>query len=215
MLRFASMDDLLSRAGARRLRRLGGRRRRRPGHGAGRLLPGPGRPDDGGRLADRRLGARRASRVRWATRSAASLCWPPRRRLVVGLRLFRRRPLVARRGLPGRTRARIAWALPFGVLGLPALLAFFPAFGFALGAPSVVAGPRPHPGSRGRSRLVGMAARACSSPASPGTIRHGARRQSRAGAGGSVVGLHGLTMLAVALCAAPATLADGRATLAA
>ena len=27
---------------------------------------------------------------------------------------------------------QFAWAMPFGVLGLPALLAFFPAFGFAL-----------------------------------------------------------------------------------
>ena len=54
-----------------------------------------------------------------------------RRRLVVGLWLFRRRLLVAWRGL-SRRADEFAWALPLGVFGLPAVLALFPALGFAL-----------------------------------------------------------------------------------
>ena len=54
-----------------------------------------------------------------------------RRRLVVGLRLFRRWLLVAWRSLSGRA-ADFVWAMPLGVFGLPAFLALFPALGFAL-----------------------------------------------------------------------------------
>ena len=79
---------------------------------------------------------------------------------------------------------QFAWALPFGVLGLPALLAVFPAFGFALAR---LSGP-PAPG--GSSRFAfGLTRRAngCAAILFTGFpvehARHGARPEPLADAG--------------------------------
>ena len=61
------------------------------------------------------------------------------------------------------------WAMPLGVVGLPAVLALFPAFGFALARAVWPPAPRAHAGARRGLRLHRMAARQSSSPAFPGT----------------------------------------------
>lgn len=105
---------------------------------------------------------------------------------------------------------QFAWALPFGVLGLPALLAFFPAFGFALaralwmpGAPRILAfvfGLTVSEWLRGHLftgfpwNTLGMAL--------------GQNLWLMQGA--SLFGLYGLTVLAIGIGAAPAVLGTGR-----
>ena len=102
-----------------------------------------------------------------------------------------------------------AWALPLGVVGLPILLAFFPALGL------VVARLLWAPGA---SRLFALALGLGLSEWLRGTILTGFPWNSLGMAlGGTLVtaqaaafvGLDGLTLLAIALFAAPATLADG------
>lgn len=102
-----------------------------------------------------------------------------------------------------------AWALPLGVVGLPILLAFFPAFGF------VVARLLWAPGA---SRLFALALGLGVSEWLRGTILTGFPWNSLGMALGgtlvtaqaaAVVGLDGLTLVAIAIFAAPATLADG------
>lgn len=110
---------------------------------------------------------------------------------------------------------KFAWALPLGVLGLPAGLALFPALGFALArlmwSPSGV-------------RVLALAAGLSAAEWLRGNILTGFPWNVPGMALGghlvtaqaaSVVGLWGLTLLATAICAAPATLADpGRRALA-
>jgi apolipoprotein N-acyltransferase len=105
---------------------------------------------------------------------------------------------------------RFAWALPLGVLGLPAVLACFTAIGFALSALLW----RPDGG-----RILSLAFGLGLSEIARGTLftgfpwnvfgmalgQHPALAQLA-----SVFGLYGLTALAIALAAAPATLADVR-----
>ncbi|HVL72388.1 MAG TPA: apolipoprotein N-acyltransferase [Beijerinckiaceae bacterium] len=102
-----------------------------------------------------------------------------------------------------------AWALPLGVLGLPALLAVFPALGFAL-ARAVW--------SPGIGRLFALAFGLGTSEWLRGILFTGFPWNAPGMALGqnlwlmqaaSVVGLHGLTILAILICAAPATLGDG------
>ncbi len=101
---------------------------------------------------------------------------------------------------------KFAWALPLGVLGLPAMLAFFPAAGFALarllwrpGAARVLA------------LAVGLGAsewlRCVAFTGFPWNEIGMALGQNVVLAQiASIVGLHGLTLAAVAIFAAPATL---------
>jgi apolipoprotein N-acyltransferase len=111
---------------------------------------------------------------------------------------------------------KFAWLLPVGVLGLPAGLALFPALGFALAR--LLWSPR-------GVRVLALAAGLTAAEWLRGNILTGFPWNVPGMALGghlvlaqaaSVVGIWGLTLLAVAICAAPATLADpGRRTLAA
>ncbi|KAB0267940.1 apolipoprotein N-acyltransferase [Microvirga brassicacearum] len=104
---------------------------------------------------------------------------------------------------------QFAWALPFGVLGLPALLAFFTAFGFAL-ARLLWTGDA--------TRILAFAAAVTLSEWLRGHLFTGFPWNSPGMALGqnlwlmqsaSVVGLYGLTLLGLAIGAAPAVLLTG------
>ncbi|WP_230531739.1 apolipoprotein N-acyltransferase [Microvirga roseola] len=108
---------------------------------------------------------------------------------------------------------QFAWALPFGVLGLPALLAFFPAFGFALARLLWT------PDSW---RILAFALGLTVSEILRGHLFTGFPWNTLGMALGqnlwlmqtaSVVGLYGLTFLAVGMAAAPALLVTGRTRL--
>ena len=101
------------------------------------------------------------------------------------------------------------WALPLGVLGLPALLAFFPAVGLAIAR--LLWAP-------GASRILALAIGLGVSEWARGHLFTGFPwNPFGMGLGGtlvtaqlaSLIGLDGLTLVTVALCAAPATLVDG------
>ena len=103
------------------------------------------------------------------------------------------------------------WALPFGVLGLPALLALFFGVGFALARLLW----RPGPG-----RVLALALGLSAAEAARGHLFTGFPWNPLGmGLGGNLVtaqaaalvGLDGLTLLTIALFAAPATLADRNA----
>ncbi len=104
------------------------RRRRRARHAAHRLRAGADRADDARGVADRRRGRPRRERRTVLGLAAGGV----RRRLVVGLRLFRRRPVVAGRrrfsstptSSPGRCRSACSACRPRS--------RSFPRFGFAL-----------------------------------------------------------------------------------
>ena len=106
---------------------------------------------------------------------------------------------------------RFAWALPLGVLGLPAALAIFPAIGFALAL--LLWTP-------GAARILALAFGLGLSELARGYLFTGFPWNDFGMAfgqfaplaqGASLVGLHGLTPIVIALCAAPATLADASA----
>ena len=103
-----------------------------------------------------------------------------------------------------------AWAMPFGVLGVPMVLAVFPALGFALARCLW---------SSGATRVIALAAALGLSEWLRGHVFTGFPWNTYGMAFGdgpilgqvaSVVGSPGLTLIAVALCAAPAVLADVR-----
>lgn len=103
-----------------------------------------------------------------------------------------------------------AWALPLGVVGLPAALAFFHAAGFALAR--LLWSP-------GAARILALAAGLGASEWLRGTLFTGFPWNSLGLALGqdlwpmqlaAIVGLHGLAPIAVAIAAAPATLGTGR-----
>lgn len=103
---------------------------------------------------------------------------------------------------------RFAWALPLGVLGLPAILAAFTAMGFALALMLW---------SAGAARILALAFGLGVAELARGHLFTGfpwnefgmAFGQYAALAqGASLIGLHGLTPIVIALCAAPATLGD-------
>ena len=105
---------------------------------------------------------------------------------------------------------QFAWALPFGVLGLPALLAFFPAFGFALARLLW----RPD-----APRILAFAFALTVSEWLRGHLFTGFPWNNPGMALGqnvwlmqsaSFLGLYGLCVLAVAIGAAPATILTGR-----
>lgn len=103
---------------------------------------------------------------------------------------------------------QFAWALPLGVLGLPAALAAFPAFGFALARLIW---------SNSAARIFALAAALGASEWLRSVVMTGFpwNNFGMAFGGnlvlaqfGSVIGLHGLTILSVGLAAAPALIAD-------
>jgi apolipoprotein N-acyltransferase len=102
-----------------------------------------------------------------------------------------------------------AWALPLGVIGLPAGLALFPALGFALARVAWSHGP---------GRILALSVGLGASEWLRGHVLTGFPWNSYGMAlaqnlvlmqTGALVGLYGLTLLAVALAAAPATLLTG------
>jgi apolipoprotein N-acyltransferase len=104
---------------------------------------------------------------------------------------------------------QFAWALPFGVLGLPALLAFFPALGFAVSRLVW---------SQGAGRILAFAFAMTLSEWLRGSLFTGFPWNTLGMAlaqnawlmqFASVVGLYGLTVLAVLICASPAMLGTG------
>ncbi len=104
-----------------------------------------------------------------------------------------------------------AWALPLGVFGLPALLAFFPAFGFVIAR--LLWAP-------GTARILALTLGLGLAEWGRGHLFTGFPWNTLGmGLGGnlvtaqmaSLVGVDGLTLLTIALCAAPATLIDGPA----
>jgi apolipoprotein N-acyltransferase len=106
-----------------------------------------------------------------------------------------------------------AWALPFGVLGLPAVLAAFPALGFALSRALW---------SPGAARVFAFAfglgvaewLRATLFTGFPWNSLGMALAQNTAlMQGAALIGLHGLTVIAIVACAAPATLGTGESLL--
>ncbi len=105
---------------------------------------------------------------------------------------------------------KFAWLLPFAVLGIPAGLAFFTAFGALLARAMWTTGPL---------RIVAFAAGLTIAEFLRGTILTGFPWNSFGYAltsvsyfaqGASLVGLWGLTLLALAIFASPATMADAR-----
>lgn len=105
---------------------------------------------------------------------------------------------------------QFAWALPLAVIGAPAVLALFPALGFAL-ARALWSG--------GSARIFALAAGLGASEFLRGSLFTGFPWNDFGMAlaavpyldqTASLVGLHGLDILAVILFAAPATLIDGR-----
>src|SRR5215217_9617308 len=103
-----------------------------------------------------------------------------------------------------------AWAMPFGVLGLPALLAFFPAFGFALARLLWLPDAR---------RILAFAFGLTVTEWLRGHLFTGFPWNSPGMALGqnlwlmqsaSLVGLYGLTFLSLCIGAAPAVLLTGR-----
>jgi apolipoprotein N-acyltransferase len=102
------------------------------------------------------------------------------------------------------------WALPLAALGLPAALAFFPAAGFAMARLLWSSGP---------GRILALTAALTFTEWLRGFLFTGFPWNDFGMALGgnlvlgqvaSIVGLDGLTLLAVALAAAPATFADGK-----
>jgi apolipoprotein N-acyltransferase len=105
---------------------------------------------------------------------------------------------------------KFAWALPLGVLALPAGLAFFPAIGFAIARMLW---------SPGAGRVLALAVGLCASEWLRATTLSGFPWNEIGMALGqnlilaqaaSVIGLHGLTLVTIAVFAAPATLGDER-----
>jgi apolipoprotein N-acyltransferase len=101
-----------------------------------------------------------------------------------------------------------AWAIPLAVLGLPALLAFFPALGFALSRLLWSPGP---------ARVFALAAGLGVSEWLRGHMFTGfpwndfgmaLAQAGPLGQGAALVGLHGLDLIAIIIFAAPATLID-------
>jgi apolipoprotein N-acyltransferase len=104
---------------------------------------------------------------------------------------------------------QFAWALPFGVVGLPAALALFPAAGFAVARLIWPPGP---------ARILAFAVGLSASEWLRGHLFTGFPWNTLGMALGqnvwvmqsaSVVGLYGLSAITVAVCAAPATLGTG------
>jgi apolipoprotein N-acyltransferase len=102
-----------------------------------------------------------------------------------------------------------AWALPLGVIGLPAVLAIFPALGFGLARLMWSSGP---------GRLFALAFGLAASEWLRGHLLTGFPWNALGMALGqntwlmqsaSFAGLYGLTVLAVLVCAAPATIGTG------
>ena len=127
---------------AQRLIALARRRERRAGAAAARPLAADRAADDAGGLADRRGGRAKARGRRFRAAAAAGWWWGFGF-FVAGLWWLGAAFLVE--------ADKFAWAMPLGVVALPALLAVFPALAFGLARLAWPAGRAAHPGA-GRSR---------------------------------------------------------------
>ncbi|MGP9822430.1 apolipoprotein N-acyltransferase [Salinarimonas sp. NSM] len=105
---------------------------------------------------------------------------------------------------------RFAWAMPLGVIALPAILALFSALGFALARLLW---------SRGAWRVLALAAGLAAAEWLRGHLFTGfpwnalgmaLAQDVRTMQAAAILGLYGLGLLAVAIAAAPATIATGR-----
>lgn len=105
---------------------------------------------------------------------------------------------------------KTAWLMPFGVVGLPAVLALYMGLGFALARAAWMAGP---------GRIAVLALALLGTELLRGALFTGFPWNDLGMAlgtdlvlaqGAAIVGLHGLTALTVLIFAAPATLADRR-----
>ncbi len=113
---------------------------------------------------------------------------------------------------------KTAWLMPLGVVGLPAVLGIYSGLGFALARALWSAGPARLP-ALGFALLVTELLRGALFTGFPwNEIGMALGTNLVLAQGASVIGLHGLTALAVPVLAAPATLADrdaaGRRSLA-
>ena len=162
---------ILAEAWRRRSDRLRRRRHRRPGFGSGRVFPGLFRPDDARRLAiDGSSGDSVWSSLR---RAAGAGWWLGFGYFVAGLWWL---------GAAFLAEAdRFAWALPLGVLGLPAVLAVFTAFGFVVRTSAVVVRAGADFCARGGPERGRMAARTVSHRVSLERFRNGSRRKPHSG----------------------------------
>src|SRR5712692_10214098 len=168
------------------------------GDGAVQCMAGAVPDFSGGGLADRRRGRRSLARRAGGRHG----------RLVVRARLFRAGTVLDRLRLPGDA-STFAWLMPFAVLGLPAYLALFTAFGFALARLIW---------TRDASRVIALAASLTLSEWLRGhvltgfpwnTLGYALTEPLALAQTASLIGLWGLTFLSVAIFASPAVLIDG------
>lgn len=107
---------------------------------------------------------------------------------------------------------RFAWAMPLGVLGLPAMLALFPAAGFVLASSLWTASPWRALVLAGALGLAEMGRAHLFTGFPWNAFGQALAENAWLAQGAALVGLHGLTVLAIFLAAAPAAVLASRAS---